>query len=403
MMERKQLFGDGIHDDYPAIQEMIDSGISEIQLPPPQKHYYISKTLRLHSNQTLKLPETATVKLMPNSNCWMLTNAERDAHDISVIGGIWDYDNVNQDPNPIVTKRAELQEVWHENKDPNHVVNYDMLGHFGCLMSFDHVTRFSIHDLTLKNPVTFCLRMAYMTHFTVENIRFDQNLGNPSAENMDGVHIDGGCRFGSVRNVQGTCYDDIVAINADDCYDGPISDIQVDGVFGKDSLRGVRLLSIKSPVSRISISNVYGTFYQNCVGLTYFYPRNGLRGKMSHISIRNIYGNNAPRIPEYGKGDNSHFPFAFIWVDSDLDVDFLTIDNLCRNEDLSSVETLKVCRGAYIPNLSVSNIFHKNSTDKPITLFLNEGKIDKLYRYNVDPSEDTLLDNRGFIREIHQS
>ena len=397
---KNKLYGDGVNDDYPAIQEMLDSGMPEVYLPIPEAYYFIGKTLRLHSNQTLRLAETATIKLMPDSSCLMLTNAERDAHDISVVGGIWDYDNVNQQPNPTKTKWEELKMLTHWNRDPNHIVTHELIGYIGCIMSFSHVTRFSIHDLTLKNPVTFCLRMAYMTYFTVENIRFDQNLGNPTAENMDGVHIDGGCRFGTVRNVQGTCYDDIVAINADDTYDGPISDIQVDGVFGRDSLRGVRLLSIKSPVSRISVSNVFGTFYQNCIGLTYFYPPNGVRGKMSHVSIRNIYGNNAPRIPEYGKGDNSYFPFAFVWVDGELDIDFLTIDNLCRNEDLSSVETLKVCSGANIKTLSLSNIIHQNSTDKPITFFLNEGNIEKLYMYNVDASDDRLLDNRGNIGEI---
>ena len=77
---------------------------------------------------------------------------------------------------------------------------------------------------------------------------------------MDGIHLDSGCRYGSIRNVRGTCYDDIVALNANDCYDGPIQDIEIDGVFGANSLRGVRLLSTSSLVSGISISNIYGTF-----------------------------------------------------------------------------------------------------------------------------------------------
>ena len=33
-----QLYGDGIHDDYPAIREMIDSGMAEINLPVPEVH-----------------------------------------------------------------------------------------------------------------------------------------------------------------------------------------------------------------------------------------------------------------------------------------------------------------------------------------------------------------------------
>ncbi len=399
-MSIKKLYGDGINDDTLAIQEMLDSGKSEVYLPAPQKHYCISKTLKIHSNQTLRLGETTLIKLLPNSSCRMLTNAEKDAHDISVIGGIWDYDNVNQAGNPIRLKPEFINSITHLNGDPNHVVDYDLLGEMGVVISFAHVTRFRAINLTIKKPVTFCLQLAYVTHFTIENIFFDQNFGNPTAENMDGIHIDGGCRFGSIRNVQGTCYDDIVALNADDFYDGPISDIEIDGVYGANSLRGVRLLSIKSLVSNISISNVFGTFYQNCIGLTYFYPRNGNRGKMSHISIRNIYGKNASRIPEYQKGDNSFFRFALVWIDEDIDIDAVSIDNLCRNEEISHVETLKVCKGAKIKTLSLSNIVHQNSTDTPITFMVNEGEIERLYIANVDTSNEKMLDNKGVIRSI---
>ncbi len=394
-----KLYGDGIHDDTMAIQEMLDTKISVVELPVPEKHYCISDTLKIYSNQTLKLGETTTIKLMPNSSCFMLKNAEHEAHDIAIVGGIWDYDNKNQAPNPIRSGEYRKYSASHRDGNPDTIVKY-VDAYRGSVMRFYKITRLSIHDLTIKNPVTYCVEMAYVKYFTVENIKFDQNLGNPTAENMDGIHVDGGCQYGSIRNVQGTCYDDIIALNADDGCDGPIEDILIDGVFGNDSLRGVRLLSTKSLVARISISNVFGTFYQNCIGLTYFYPRTGVRGKMSHISIRNIYGKNAPRIPEYNKGDNSYYPFSFIWVDGDLDIDFLSIDNLCRKEDISDVETLKVCKNAYIKMLSLSNILHQNVTDKPVTMFTNEGVIDKLYMYNVDAGCDEFFNNKGTVNCI---
>ena len=395
------LYGDGIHDDTAAIQELLDSGICEVALPTPEAHYCISETLRVHSRQTLRLPETAEIRLLPNSSCPMLTNAERPAEDIVITGGIWNCNNTEQDPNPIKTVPAVMRES-HMNGDPSYVATYEKCGHLGVGMSFDHVDRFVIRDLTVKNPVTFSMRMAYMTHFTVENIRFDQNLGNPTAENMDGIHVDGGCRFGLIRNVQGTCYDDIVALNADDGYDGPISDIEIDGVFGADSLRGVRLLSTRSPITNVTISNVFGTFYQNCIGLTYFFPRVGFRGKMSHITLRNIHGSNAPRRPEYCKGDNSYYFFSFVWVDGDIDIDHLTVDGLYRDEPIGCVETFKICKGAKIHTLSLSNILHQNRTGKPLPLLLNEGEIDRLYMYNVDAGEDALLENPGTIGKITQ-
>ena len=42
------LYGDGVHDDTAAIQEMIDAS-AEVALPMPKVHYLISKPLELHS------------------------------------------------------------------------------------------------------------------------------------------------------------------------------------------------------------------------------------------------------------------------------------------------------------------------------------------------------------------
>lgn len=63
-----KLFGDGIHDDYPAIQEMIDSGAHEVILPDPQECYLISKTLVLPSDFRLVLPRFAEIRLMDQAN-----------------------------------------------------------------------------------------------------------------------------------------------------------------------------------------------------------------------------------------------------------------------------------------------------------------------------------------------
>ena len=69
-----QLYGDGIHDDTAAIQEMIDSGVCEVSLPAPKKHYLISKPLELPSNFRLVLPRFAVIKLADWSNCVMVRN-----------------------------------------------------------------------------------------------------------------------------------------------------------------------------------------------------------------------------------------------------------------------------------------------------------------------------------------
>lgn len=395
-----QLYGDGIHDDTLAIQELLDSGISVVQLPVPQAHYCISAALKIHSNQTLQLGQTTRVLLLPHSDCCMLTNAQRDAHDICVVGGIWDYNNLQQAGNRLKTDPGWWKRVSHADGDWEKEVTYDTLNYTGVIMRFSHVTRLTVRDLTLKDPAAYCLQMAYATYFTVENIFFDQNLGNPSAENMDGIHIDGGCRFGTIRNVKGTCYDDMVALNTDDCYDGPIQDISVDGVYGEHSLRGVRLLSLKNPVKRVSIRNVFGTFYQNAIGITYFYPRRGSRGKMEHISISNVFAAHAPRRPEYNKP--GPYRFSHIWVDKTLDIDSITIDNLHCREVLGEVPLIKVCADTNIRRLSISNVTYENEVGVPIPMMINEGNIDSLYLYNTDPGTDELLVNNGTVGKLTQ-
>lgn len=387
------LYGDGIHDDTPAIQEMLDSRVSEVFLPAPKAKYMISKTLKIYSNQTLRLGPTTTICLMDQSDCIMLENAERDSHDIAVIGGIWDYNNIHQLDNPIIRSHT-----GHWGEHVEEFVQYTD-EYLGVIMRFCGITRFLLRGVTFKDPVTFCLQMAYITHFTVEDVCFDQNDGNPTAQNMDGVHLDGGCHFGVIRNVQGTCYDDIVALNADDFYDGPISDIQIDGVFGANSLRAVRLLSIQSQIARVSIANVFGTFYQNAIGLTYFYPRaGGRRGKMDDIVIRNVYASNAPRREVYKKP--GPYTFSLIWVDSDLDVKNLVIENVFRHEEIAPIETLKICANTEVDILSVCHVDHDNLTGIPTPAITNEAHIQQLYLHDVRAHEDEVLVNRGTIDQI---
>ena len=42
---KNKLYGDGINDDLPAIQEMLDSGMTVVYLPPAKKNYLISGTI----------------------------------------------------------------------------------------------------------------------------------------------------------------------------------------------------------------------------------------------------------------------------------------------------------------------------------------------------------------------
>ena len=98
----------------------------------------------------------------------MLANAETDSADIAVEGGIWDHDNLAQTSNPFLSgafRKAAL--ASHTDGNPDTVVTYGDV-YSGSMMRFFKVTRLSIRNLTMKNPVTYCLQMAY-----VRNIHAD--------------------------------------------------------------------------------------------------------------------------------------------------------------------------------------------------------------------------------------
>ena len=48
---KNKLHGDGIHDDLPAIEERLNSGIKCLYLPCPKVNYLISGPITLHSGQ----------------------------------------------------------------------------------------------------------------------------------------------------------------------------------------------------------------------------------------------------------------------------------------------------------------------------------------------------------------
>jgi hypothetical protein len=383
-----QLVGNGIHDDTSALQAILDSGMRVIHIPAPRETYLISRCLKIHSNTSLIFDRFTHIRLADHADCIMLQNAETNAENISITGGIWDFNNKNQHPNP-------LRDGSYKNlRDYND-------SYMGVIMRFFGVKNFLLTSLTLKDPVTFAVQMACMTNFTVKDIIFDFNYGNPDAENMDGIHLDGGCRLGTISNLQGACYDDLVALNADDFYSGPLEDILVDGIFAHDCHSAVRLLSAKSKVRRIHISNVFGTYYQYCIGVTKFWNDIPDYGQFDQIHLSNIFASKAVRHDIYGK--KGTYVYALIWVDSHLWVNDLQISQLHRREDIIPVPTIMVEKDTEIQNLSVIHASQENSTGENFPFLRNDGDIVNLFLENIRVKHDALIEDRGKIRSITQN
>jgi hypothetical protein len=409
-MMQYTLYGDGIHDDTAAIQELIDSGLCEVSLPAPRACYLISAPLVIPSNFKLKLPRYAHIKLADGSNCFMLQNKVVDkpesrlreflfpvhkelwkfydlyspdaadcCHDFEIEGGIWDFNNQGQDPNPIYTCR------------------FDERNYLGHTMFFYNVRNFRLSNMTFKDPANYAIMIDTGSYFTIENLTFDFNFGNPIASNMDGVHLNGNCHFGVIRNLQGACYDDLVALNAHEGSGGDITNMEIDGIFAENCHSAVRLLTVNHRIAHVTISRVFGTYYQYCIGLTKYYPGE-TTGGFDAITLRDIHAAKSERLPiqEAHMGDKSyHFPL--IWAQEEVVINRLSIEHLHRREHVNPIDTVRIEPRAFVRELNICDLTVENDTDSACAKVVNLGEIGRLRAQGMDKDE---IVNRGTIEQL---
>ncbi|MCF7854997.1 MAG: hypothetical protein K9N51_09385 [Candidatus Pacebacteria bacterium] len=375
-----RLYGDGIQDDTAGLQALLDAGGADVYFPPPTDHYLIGKPLVIHSGQTLRLDNLTRIRLAPRADTVMLTNADHEGGNegISLIGGIWDMDNRSQSPNPFLDHGNQFQ------YSPEH--------YLGVLMRLVNVRNLTIRGLTLRDPVTFGIQLARLENFTIEDITFDYTNCNPIFLNMDGVHIHGPSRFGRIANLKGSTHDDMVALNADDGHrcaisTGPIEDVSIDGLYAENGHTGVRLLSMKSPVRRVRIDNVFGSFRVNAISFSNFrmfkdfWPAG--ESRFEDISLRGLYVRKT-----FGKPDGPHVDpgranpdfdkNALVWIESGVHVGNLSVTDYQRTEDEWAAPSIAIERGASVDCLSVSHMTAVNRTLEPMHLLTNEGQIGQL-------------------------
>lgn len=365
----KKIYGDGINLDTEGIQELLDSGSPLVELPVPEKEYLIDKPLRIHSNQELKLPRYCRIKLAANSNCHMVVNDdfENGNNNITLSGGIWDYNNLEQDKNPQYVKIIEKTVPPRKGTDVT-------------VMLFRNVKDIHISNLTVKDPVTYAIWLDMLSYFTVENIVFDFNLGNPRPANMDGVHVDGNSSYGTIRNIKGKCYDDLVALNADEGSDGPISHIDIDGLYAEDCHSAVRLLNRKHKVTNIHIRNVFGSYYQYVIGITK-YCNYAVDGYFDAIVLDNLHVRKAIRYKYLSYSEKCATDYKVlpvVYLEELVNVKSLSISELYRVEENISIPTISVGEGATVDNLSIKNCYSENLTDKPFAFYDQKGTVKKL-------------------------
>ena len=368
------LVGDGVADDTAAIQARLDSGMSCVYLPPPTKHYRISKTLKIGSDQELKLDRFTVVKLAPKSDCAMLENRGYESgkdRRIALTGGIWDMANPDQSPNPA--------QYWsfkppRPSPLPKH---YEYGAFLGIAIRFANVEGITVRGVTVRNPTMYGIAFCKASYFLVDDVTFDYTTWNPLRLNLDGVHFDGHCHHGKISNLRGTCYDDLVALNANDVQcaqeEGPISDVDIDGIYAEYCHSAVRLLSAGADLKRVTVRNVHGNFYTYAVGLTHYFPKNP-RGHFDDIVISDVFASKVYSPEDIGVNSRTNFPP--IWVQGPLDVGSLTIRNFSRDEKNIGVPSIRIDEPATVKRLTVRDCKVINRMEKPLPFLDVRGKVE---------------------------
>ncbi len=396
MKYRFQLYGDGIHDDFPAIQEMLDSGVSSVYLPAPEKNYLISATLKIHSNQSLRLDRFSLIRLADHANCCMSENADPENWDanIALEGGIWDMNHNNQRPNvyhfPDEYGKLFADYQKEQNFSPDNRLFANAFS--GHCFRFNSIKNFTFSNLTIQNPVVYGAQFGFIENFTVENITFDYTEGSPKLWNLDGVHFEGGCRNGVIRNLKGACHDDLVALTCDDGLNGDIENILIDGIIAEGCHSALRMLSYKHHIKNVHLTNVYGTFYLYVACMTKYYDFPGTVGMFENIVIDNVFASFCK-----GTVDVPGNYTPFLQIGDNVRITRLKIENFIREESVCNLPTIGIGRNTLIDNLEMDNVHLENKTGLGMACVSNEGTIKRFTAVNCVCSGASFLENRGII------
>ena len=348
----------GRNDDADAFQSALDSGANEIIVPIGE--YKIGHTLRIGSDTRISAHPYAHIKLA-NHACTKRgdflmcnkghnnTNGERDRN-IVIHGGIWDGNNKT-------------------NAKPKEMRKPD--GNSGAIFSFKNVDNITLSTLVMSEAGGYHARFCKMSNFLIENINF--RSFHPVVNN-DGIHLNGFCENGIIRNLRsdtpGTPSDDMVAFNADDIFDrcealdfegGYIRNVVVDGLYAEKCQSFVRLLSVYSDITNLSISNVSGGFWGMAVNMdgarycmTPIVDPNSKEYREGIGHIENVHLKHF-KVHNLGNLDNSFY----IRLESNMK-DF-TIEDFVREDELELRHDSTTLR---IMNISPSKITIKGATDK---------------------------------------
>lgn len=348
--EELGLIGNGIADDTAAVQALLDK-TGEVYIPGGC--YKITRPLIIHDNTHLRLADNAILRLADHVNCSILDNdglyTRKTNRNITIEGGIWDGNHDNQ----------EREWIPNENLpcDYDKYISNSLIVLMVRLVHTEHLT---VKNLTFKDPTSYAIHIADAKYFNVENITLDYDLTKP---NMDGVHIQGPARFGTIRNIMGDANDDHVALCANgttrsEVTRGDIQDVVIDGVYCENGYTGVRLLSWGDAIRDVKVTNVHGAFRFYAVSFTHHYPlREGRDILLENVHLSDICASKSTGFVPAGQ-QSAVENGALIWFEPGIHCRNVLVENVYRKERNTETKapTVRISPNVEMENLTLRNI-----------------------------------------------
>lgn len=372
----------------------------------PAGKYYTDKSFVVPSNREIIADKNAEIILIKGVKSLLLRNenvidgsdrpiprtAVKD-ESISITGGIWGEEN---------DERLGYGESGCFDE------NNSMVGVSTCFL-LSNVKNLILKNLTFRHTAGFAIQMGNISDFKVKDICFDGCFA-------DGLHINGGTKNGTVKNLYGHTEDDLIALNAYDWDNssinfGKIENLVVDGVkceTGGNVHKSIRIQPGIYPykngekedcfIKNLTIKNVSGVacfkMYLQTPAYTILPEKNVGVGRMENVRFENVSADTSEPVdkqPNYLSGNTVTGNFATFEIGSNV-----------RNLVFYNVRTI------------LNKVKYPNSyfmTVGPKTQYIEEKKLELFDPYvcctaegirfeNVYINGDKKDDLSGYIKEI---
>lgn len=276
---------DGVTDDTAAIQSAINDG----NVTFPSGTYLVSNQISIPSNRYIKLMPGAILirkantgqqcaSTYTNANFFVNSDVVGGNENITIEGGVFDGNELNQDPIDYVAARQRGDTLY---------------GSVG--MRFKNVKHLRLSGLTLQNNPSVQIQIGMVTDFIVEDITV--YYSSSTTVHKETLHCNGPATLGIIRDIRDNGGNDsIIALDANDDTFGLMCEGDISYILVENLTRtglginpyvgtGIMLLCSSYSVTDITIRGIRGPGFQ-AEGAVLFRAFEGPNtGKMDRIMV----------------------------------------------------------------------------------------------------------------------